>query len=251
MFLELLNVQNYVFNPYALPTFSTAAVLLFAVFQLFMHQDQARVRVPLILALLATSTWLVAFSFMYCSKDESVALGWAKLGYLGIPFICAAIYETTVRIHGLYETQKFLVWVSWTTSLIFAVFAFDPNLIPNVRRYWWGFYPQYGTGGAIFMGYFGIMAGGSLWHYYRAYEQTKSSPRKRVIKLISFGILVGCLASVDFIPKLGISLYPFGYFCVFISALFIAEGISADAQEPTRISGAKPIQSVEHRGTLS
>jgi GAF domain len=248
---DLLNLQNYTFNPYALPPFAIAMVLLFVLFQVFAHRGEAQVHTPMILALLATSIWLLAFSFMYCSKDESVALRWAKLGYLGVPFICAAIYETAVRVRGCYTAQRLSVWASWIISLVFAVLAFDTVLIPHVMKYWWGFYPQYGTVGSVFLGYFGVMAGGSLWHYYRAYEQTAFSPNKRVIKLISFGILVGYLAGVDFIPKLGFSLYPFGYLCVLISSFLIIEGMSAPVQRQGQRSEEKCVRSSGHQRYLS
>jgi hypothetical protein len=227
--VELLHAQDYFFNPYSLPPLATAAGLVFVMVQFFLQRRHRGIRMPLILAFLAATVWLVAFHFMYASNQENKALIWAKLAYLGVPFISVALYDLAVRMRGQYQSQKVFVWGAWMVSGIFTMLAFDSDLIARVTRQWWGFYPRYGQAGPIFVGYFGVMAAGSLWHFSQAYQEAKSASRQRMVQFVALGVITGYLAGVDFMAKFGPSIYPFGYFCIFISALLVFQGIAQDA----------------------
>jgi len=227
MWADVLDSQHYFFNPYSLPPLATAAGLLFVVLQFLMHRVQRAIRLPLVLTFLAATIWLVAFHFMYASRTEASALVWAKVAYLGVPFIAVATYDLAVRLRGLYQSHKLVVWAAWAVSTVFAVLAFDSDLIPQVTRQWWGFYPLYGEAGWLFIGYFALMAGGSLWHLYFAYQDATSVNQKRMVQFVTFGIVAGYAAGVDFIPKLGPTVYPFGYFCVFVAALLVSQGVGS------------------------
>lgn len=223
-----MDAQDYFFNPYSLPPLATAAGLIFVMVQFLLQRAQRGIHMSVILAFLAATVWLVAFHFMYASNNEDNALIWAKLAYLGVPFISVALYDLAVRMRGQYQSQKAFVWGAWMVSSIFTMLAFDSDLIARVTRQWWGFYPRYGQAGPIFVGYFGVMAAGSLWHFYRAYQGAKSASHQRMVQFVALGVMTGYLAGVDFMAKLGPSIYPFGYFCIFVAALLVFRGIAQD-----------------------
>jgi len=63
---------------------------------------------------------------------------WAKLAYLDIPFICAAIDHFTVQDLGIYSQHRRLVFLSWAVSAIVASsILWSDALVADVYRYWW------------------------------------------------------------------------------------------------------------------
>ncbi|WP_447978382.1 GAF domain-containing protein [Candidatus Nitrospira bockiana] len=251
MLTELLDTNHYFFNPYALPPFAAAAGLCIVLLQFLVHGVPRSIRLPLSLVFVAAAIWLLSFHLMYSSKSEQDALAWAKLAYLGVPFICAATYHLAIRLRDLYDTQRPAVWAAWLVSLLFAGLAFNTELIPRVTRQWWGFYPLYGHAGIAFIGYFGAMAAASLWHFYRAYKTAESYGRKRMVQFVGLGIVTGYLAGVDFIPKLGAALYPFGYFWVLISALLVSHGLAETVEaRPASLWEAATAAEIGYRARL-
>ena len=47
---------------------------------------------------LATFIWFGAFTMVYLARDPAHALWWARLAYVGVPFIPPAVYWFTVEI---------------------------------------------------------------------------------------------------------------------------------------------------------
>jgi hypothetical protein len=225
MFVDLLNSDQYYFNPYALPPLATAASLLALVVQFGRHTDLRPIHGPLVVMFGSASLWLFAFYFMYSSRTEENALAWAKIGYLGVPFLCVGVYNLALRLRPRYDWQRLVVWGASAVSLAFTVLAFNNEFIPRVSKHWWGFYPRYGVAGPLFLAYFTLVAGASLWHFYRAYQEAESFEDRRAVRFMAFAIVTGFIAGVDFIPKWGPSIYPFGYFCVLISALLVTRTV--------------------------
>src|SRR5260370_8202837 len=178
-------------------------------------------------AFLALSTsaavWLTAFTFMYSTKDPAQALWWARAAYLGVPFIAAGIYHFTVEMLRIYEQRKFAVWVAWSFAAFFAAIASATDLlVPRVQLFWWGYYPRYRPAVAIpfLLFFFGYLIA-ALLEFVRAYPKSRGIERKRIrMLMIAFGVAYfGC---VDYMPKFGITVYPFGYLPILGFVLIVA-----------------------------
>src|SRR5581483_4942925 len=96
------------------------------------------------------------------------------------------------------------------------------ELVRTVTQYSWGFYPRYGVAVSIpylafFFGYLIASAVEFLWQY----PQSRGLERTRIkLLLVSFGIAyLGC---VDYLPKYGIAVYPFGYVPILCFVFFVA-----------------------------
>lgn len=163
--------------------------------------------------LATTSFWLFAFSWMYSASDEATAMWWAKLAYLDVPFICAAIYHFTVLVLGIYQQHRRLVSVSWVLSTVFASSTlWSDALVAGVYQYWWGYYPQYSWLALPFLSYFVVMLAISGRHYLVEYRACRPGIRKMRIKWFLVGFIGPLIAAVDFLPKLGVPVYPVGFF---------------------------------------
>ena len=222
----LFNPANYAINPSAAPTLVTTVALL-CLGLLVLIREQASVASRLFaLMTLSVSVWFFAFSWMYCATDERVALWWAKAAYLGVPFTCSAVYHFTVAVLGLSGRYRSLVWAGWILSVICSAVALSTDaLIPGLYRYWWGYYPRYGWFSVVFLPFFFFMmiAGASLFR--REYRQAPPGTRKNRVKWFLLAFVGAFIASVDFLPKFGVPIYPFGYLAAFGWLVFVERAI--------------------------
>ena len=100
-----MDVTLYDWNPHAAATALTMAGLLVLGVSVVIRERYSLVSRAFLLMLFTASVWFFAFSWMYCARDEAVALWWAKAAYLVVPFICAAMYHFTLVVLGIYKFE--------------------------------------------------------------------------------------------------------------------------------------------------
>lgn len=175
-----------------------------------------RIKGPFCVMTAAAAIWLLAFGMMYCAREWFVAGWWAKIGYLGVPCLPSAVYQFTATVLRIDRRVQPLIWLSWIGSAIFAVVIIGTDLvITGMRSYWWGHYPQYGWGALPYLAFFFGMTIPTFQSYWVAYHRPHPTRHRRRIKALLIAFAIGYLASVDFVAKFGIAVYPFGYFPVF------------------------------------
>jgi diguanylate cyclase (GGDEF)-like protein/PAS domain S-box-containing protein len=182
-------------------------------------------RVTIAFAALAAvcSVWLIAFTFMYATANAAQALFWARAAYLGVPLIASAIYQFTVEMLHIYAQRKWAVRIGWALAAFFALLGTTTNLlVMRVDRFWWGFYPRYRVAVAVpfLIFFFGYLIA-ALVEFLRAFPQARGIERRRIrLLLVAFGVAyLGC---VDYLPKFGVSVYPFGYASILGFMLIVA-----------------------------
>ena len=205
------DVLQHGLPPSALPTAVTSLLMMMFGASVLRHRVS---RVSLAFASLAAacSVWLIAFTFMYTTTNAAHALFWARAAYLGVPLIAAAIYHFAVEMLHIYARRKWAVWIGWGLAAFFALIATTSGLlVMRVDRFWWGFYPRYRVGVAIpfLIFFFGYLIAAAV-EILRAFPHARGIERRRLrLLLIAFGVAyLGC---VDYLPKFGVSVYPFGY----------------------------------------
>ncbi len=192
---------------------------------------------------------------MYLAVDADVATGWARLGYLGVPFLAPTIYGFVVRLLGVQETRRHLQRVAWVGATLFSVFALSTDwLIVGVQREPWGYNGRVGWPMLAFVLFLTFFMAVSLWDLRRAYREAEGVHRFRIR---SFAVLIG-IASVgllDYLAAIGVPVYPFGYLptmifimgaartveryeLVDITASFAAEQILATVGDPLLVCDA-------------
>ena len=216
----IFDSSNYTFSFYSVPTAIVSVGIFFVGLVSVIRERGSQLSIALFLMALAFSEWFLAFTFMYSSSNESVALFWAKAGYIGVPCIPASLYMFTVHGLGIFQQWKRLVLFNWMLSFFFsvAIIASDA-LIASLYHYWWGFYPEYGWLSVPFLIYFFTIV--PLCIYHAIVEYRKAAPgsiyQKRIVAMAA-ALGVASIGVVDFIAKYGIPVYPFGYvpFMIFL-----------------------------------
>jgi PAS domain S-box-containing protein len=173
----------------------------------------SQLSIALFLMALAYSEWFLAFTFMYSCNNESVALFWAKAGYIGVPCIPAAIYMFVIRGLGIFQQWKRLVLFNWMLSFFFSVAIVTSDaMIGSLYHYWWGFYPKYGWLSVPFLIYFFTIIPLCVLHAFKEYRKAAPGTIYQTrIKYITIALGIASIGVVDFVAKYGIPLYPFGY----------------------------------------
>ena len=96
-------------------------------------------------------------------------------------------------------------------AAVFSFLGVTGILVVRVQQFWWGYYPRYSLLIAppfllFFFGYLIV----SLVEFVRAYPKSRGVEKKR-IRLLLIAFAVAYLGCVDYLPKFGIAVYPFGY----------------------------------------
>lgn len=208
---------QFALNVFAIPTFIVGLAALLLGFAVLHRGRGSRTSLLFLITTIPISIWLFTFSIMYCATNPQLALWWAKAGYLGVPMIPAAVYQFTtavLKLNGRYHRSIRLSWLIFGAISLVALTT--DLLIPRVRHFWWGYYPQYGALSVPFITAFFVLMLASLRLYLVAYQKSKPSSTQRQRAgtfLLAFSILN--LGAVDYVAKHGIALYPFGYLPVF------------------------------------
>jgi PAS domain S-box-containing protein len=213
-------MENYSFNPNAVPTFLAAAAFLFISLYRVIREKFSYLSNLLFLVGLIVSFWLFSFSWMYCANNDGVALRWAKIAYFGIPFLPTAIYNFSLVFLQVFQQNRNSVRVCWAISMFFSLLAVQTDLIiSGVKRYQWGYYPQYDVFSIPYLMFFFGVLSLCLYHYVTEYRKTlKGTAHHQRLKLFIIAFSIASLAIVDYFAKFGINVYPFGYlpFLVFL-----------------------------------
>ena len=208
--LHILDSTRYGVSPFAVPTLVTAA-LIFVFGASVLVRRASRVAGAFFAIAVSASVWLVAFTFMYCAKDAVTALFWSRMAYFGVPFLAPSIYHFTAEMLRIAKARRAMIIIGWVSAAVFSALAVTGVLVERVELFWWGYYPRYSVLVAppfllFFFGYLII----ALVEFLRAYPKSRGVERKR-IRLLLIAFAVAYLGCVDYLPKFGISVYPFGY----------------------------------------
>ncbi|MGZ4810490.1 MAG: diguanylate cyclase domain-containing protein, partial [Thermoanaerobaculia bacterium] len=202
-------MHGYSFSVDAVPTAITALLLLGFGAAVFFRLA-TRVSAAFFTLTIATSLWLSAFTMIYLSTRESLAIFWSRQAFLAVPLIAPALYQFSVEM--LRVQRKWAVRAGWIVGAVFAaVSTFSDAMISSAPRRWWGFYPILNADVAVpFLLFFGGYLLASLVEFLRALPAARGVERVRIRLLILAFVFAYC-GCVDFVPSFGRNVFPFGY----------------------------------------
>jgi PAS domain S-box-containing protein len=223
----LLDPASYLFNPFCLPPFfASVASLLIGVVAVSRGRNQPSFR--LFLLSLAIFAWFFSFSLMYCCASPALALVFARMAYLGVPFIPSLGFSIALGTFSEPRRGKrHLLWGALALSWVFSLTAIATKwLITGVRKYWWGYYPSYGMLSIPFLAFFAGIGYVTYQHFLAELRAAQpGSARRRNVRFMVAAYLVVAISLVDFIPKYGVPLYPIGYLPFFAFLIILSRSI--------------------------
>ncbi len=158
----------------------------------------------------------------YAVIPRSLSLIWDRIAHIGVAFIPTSLFLASSSLLGLSHRFRATGHVLLTFSVFSAGLAlFSDTFIAGNREVWWGYYPVYGPVGIAFVGLFGIVLIGVLVMYVRRVKITTDILHRKRLRATIIAISIGVLASVDFLPAVGVHIYAFGYIPISIFVFII------------------------------
>lgn len=204
-------MQAYHFSPFAIPPAVTAAVVTIFALVVVLRRP-SRTGNAIFAVSVAAAAWQVTRAFMYLAVDPKTALLWARVGLAAVIFIAPGIYQFIDTILPSARHRRIIAVITRLTAAALTVLAITTNdLIRDVHRFWWGFYPQYNSLARMVMpAFFGGLFAAVVIDIVRAYPTSKDLERER-IRSFAVAMAVACIGLVDLLPAYGFAVYPFGW----------------------------------------
>jgi diguanylate cyclase (GGDEF)-like protein/PAS domain S-box-containing protein len=216
---RLWEMASYAYNPYALPLFVCAFVILLLGVVIASRDRASRIGVIHLFETITIGWWFFDFGMAYLAADAEVADGWFRLAHAGISFIPPLTLLFAFSVVGATARLRRLLWAVWIAAVGFALAGlFVPSYFGEPYRHFWGYYARYTPYSALFIPFVVISFALSLGLFrqsYRASRPNSAAARRTRLFLIAFA--GGCFGMVDFLPALGVPVYPFGYLPVLAS----------------------------------
>jgi len=211
-----MNPGNYQYSGYMMPMLSVGAAIAALGFFVFVREHWSRNGVLFLLMCLSISLYLCAAGASYACLDDGLSLLWIRISQLGSIFIPSTIFLFTSARMGLAYRYRFLLAASLVLSTLFTLGNFFTDLhIKGSGSFFWGKFVQYGPLGFVFTGFFFCIMVFILRLFWREYRRSTTERHKKRIGGLLIAFSGGYLGAVDFLPALGIPVYPFGYIPIF------------------------------------
>ncbi|MBD3427242.1 MAG: hypothetical protein GF409_08500, partial [Candidatus Omnitrophica bacterium] len=215
-------------SPYSIPMFATS--LAIAALALFVFTRNRFSTTNKLFFLLSSSIfiWLLGFGVLFSSKNIQMAMFWARFTYIGIIFIPSTTLHFTLSLIGIHKKKYVLILCAYSFSFLFLILSRTNLFIKGINTFFWGYYPAISYAYYPFLFLFFAFYVISLY-YLNKYiwgSQKDSIPLFKHIQLkyCFWAFVIALFASVDFLAKFNLEIYPSGYLFMlcFVSILAYA-----------------------------
>lgn len=210
---QILNIRNYAFSVYSLPLFLTTIAAILMGGYVFVRIHTSTLGFKFFLFAVSITLWLISFGIAYCTTDAELALWWFKLGLTGVVLIPITNYAFIISIAQKKDKHRWFMIGAFLISFIFVFFTLFSNLVAKgLKPFFWGYYPQFSILGIPLIIFYGPMLAKIFYTLWTSYRDATSDRARKRMKGLMLGLSIGYCSVFDFVPTLGIHLYPFGYF---------------------------------------
>jgi signal transduction histidine kinase len=211
---------------YSVPPLLAGTLVIACGLWVLMKQPRGLVNITFGLVCGAISIWLFSFFMSYSSADGAEASFWGRCVYVGVVYIPAAFYHFTSSVLQRRMPSR-LVATNYFISTAFLLLIPTPYLLSGDHAYFWGHYPRAGLLHPLFLMYFGLAGGWSLFRIYqghRAAQHINASEASR-LRTLFWAFAIGYVSSLDFAQAYGHEFYPVGYVLASICILVVTRTI--------------------------
>ena len=110
--MSTMNGSLYAYSSYAIPTALTTLLMLTFGLRVLLRRV-SRVSAAFFALTFCASIWLFAFTFMYLAVRPDAALLWARIAYLGVPILPAAVYHFATEMLHIVRKRRVAIAFAW------------------------------------------------------------------------------------------------------------------------------------------
>ncbi len=224
--MTLLDPGAYQLNATAMPMFVTGAIVLLFTTTTAVHERGSRIVVPFVTIGACIFVWMIGNGMMYSAVDSGVARLWSGIAHIGIIALPAACLNIALRVVDHGELSGRIAGPAIVVGVLFLGLSFvSGDFIVGVGANWYGWYPVYGPLGYLFVAYTAVVASAVIGIYWNALtnESLRTAMQRRA-KLLLVSVLTGIVSGVDFLPAVGVDVFPIGYasiLCAFLLTTYV------------------------------
>lgn len=217
---------NYAANGYAIPYLLAAILTLGIAVTVSVREKKSWNTATFLLLILTAASWLFCYLGITLSANVSMAYEWCRIHTSIIVTIPAMVLIFTLSAVGKFREYQNWVLLSLLLSAGFVSSVWTtPFFVLEPSKYFWGYYPRYGTLSFLFLGYFFFVLLGSLCVFHKEEKKTVSPLTRKRLRIFFSAFLAAYFASVDYLPMYGLEIYPFGYIPFVIGLSLLAYGV--------------------------
>ncbi len=198
-------------NPYAILPLTVSLLAVFLGGVVLWENRKSKVNRLFFFEATFIALWLFSYFMMYSTSSIEKADLWARICYLAVSFLVPFFFQFSNVFIGNKEYKNTAVYL-YASAVILAVLVFTTDLlISGAALRFWGFYPKLGPFHFVFIFYLIILFGMPLLPLYKHYKYPNISiQEKNRRKFVAVAFIIVYLAVIDFLPKYGVEMYPFG-----------------------------------------
>ena len=208
---QFLNPESYGTSPFAAPVAAVAVLAIGTGLYVVVRERGRQVSLSFLAATVALAVYQFAFSFMLRAEDAETAFWWARVAYMGIPFIVPAVYHFSVHLLGLERERGAVVRIAWLLGIVYAELCIGTDLIlTGVFHTQWGYFARVTLWNTPFL----VWSVGLLTLLIRDFivSYREAAPLQRArIRWFAIPLTVACLGFMDYAPSMGLPIWPLGF----------------------------------------
>jgi len=165
--------------------------------------------------LVLASGWLFCRSVAHSVVDASEADGWTHVGLLFATFLPVGLYGFIEMLIERRWLARILTLCATSAAVVIAWMGFATDLIVSgFHRYAWGRSAAAGSGIAVFVLFTFVMLAICGAVIFRRYRLEANPVRRAELATIGRTFGIGACVAIDFLPALGVPMFPFGWLAI-------------------------------------
>lgn len=226
---QLFNLDNYQLSGTGI-IYLIASLTLMALGLLNLYRTQNSYHSKTLFFLATSiSIWLFFSSLNFFSLHADLAFFWSNASFIGVPLIAPANYLFTISI--LYPAKNvnrksigfLLLGIAFVIAQVHFHFMFD-----TVYQYSWGFYSKFKPDHImVFSLFYNTIIGYCLYELIQSYRRSAkwTALKRKRLKLLIIAFITGNLGAVNFLPGMGVNIYPIGIFFILMFIVVLVYAI--------------------------
>ena len=199
------------FNPYAILPLTTSLIVLSLGILVFFKSTDTKINKIFLVWCISIFIWLFCYSIVYSTKNPNIALILVRIACSSVMCFSVIFYHLTAAFLDIKSEMKFIHTIYFVTFALIPFQLFTDYFIINTHKYFFGFY---GIAGPLYIYailLFLVCMSRPMYLLIQAVKD-KNADGQRLMqtKYILAAFAIAYLASIDFLPKFGIEIYPAG-----------------------------------------
>ncbi len=212
MSTHIFDIYNSSFNIHALPPLIAGLAIIALGLFAFIRERASSLGASFLLLCASIGLFYSSAGMNFASQNPDMAFIWTRIGHVGVICIPFGILLLDAARFGLSRRQRYAIAGSGILTIVFYFFLLSTNLyITRIDHYYWGHYAQFGPMGVLFIMYFALTMTYALRRDRKESRHGASSRSRLRSKWLFVAFYGGSLGGIDFLPALGIPVYPFGF----------------------------------------